>query len=64
MLLLMGEESPFDALNHFKQFTAYFTKGIPGGAEFRKGVNTSDDLEEIPPLVEVLFSRQQQHSSA
>ncbi|MBI2841675.1 MAG: tRNA-dihydrouridine synthase [Acidobacteria bacterium] len=64
MLLLMGEENPFDALNHFKQFTAYFTKGVTGGAEFRRAVNTSHDLEEISPLVEALFVGAHQHSSA
>ncbi len=50
LALLLDEEDRFGALNHLKQFAAYFTRGIPRGAEFRNAINHSRSLEEIAVL--------------
>lgn len=49
--LLEGDDDERDALNHFKQFVAYFTKGMHGGAEFRRRVNMSHELAGVLPLL-------------
>lgn len=49
--LLSEEESELESVNHFKQFSAYFIKGMPGGAELRRGINLSHTLDELEGLL-------------
>jgi len=48
--LLQEEADSFGALNHLKQFAAYFTHGMSRGAELRNAINHARQLAEIPPL--------------
>ena len=49
--ILFEEEDHFSGLNHFKQFAAYFTRGLPRGAEFRNAINHARSLEDIEALL-------------
>ncbi len=56
--LLSEEDDPFSGLNHLKQFAAYFTRGMPRGAEFRNAINHSRSLSDISACTqEFLFAK-------
>jgi nifR3 family TIM-barrel protein len=52
--MLIEEELP-DAEGKMKQFTSWFTHGVPGGAALRKGIYDSKSAPEILTCVEEFF---------
>ena len=54
--MLIEEELP-DAVGKMKQFTAWFTHGVPGGSGLRKAVYESKSQHEILERVEKFFEQ-------
>jgi nifR3 family TIM-barrel protein len=53
---LVASELP-DALGKMKQFSCWFTHGVPNGGELRRGVHMSRSTAEVLDRVEAFFAR-------